>query len=84
MGLTINQMRGLISEVYSGKKWAAKVAHMDDGQVIAIYNDFLKKGKFEKKPGKRPLRPKKEKPVTTTDYTKYSSRQISIFDEGVR
>lgn len=84
MSLTINQMRNMVAGVYMGKKWAVKVAHMDDGQVIAIYNDFLKKGKFEKKRGKRPLRSGKEKPVMTTDYTKYSGKQITIFDEGVK
>ena len=89
-GVTINQMRAMISGVYNGKKWAAKVAHMPDGQVIAIYQDFLRTGKFEKK-GKRPLRPKKKEKhetVAKTDYVGYSNgigsaRQLSFFDEGV-
>lgn len=80
--MTVNQMREAISKVYSGRKWKARVAHMDDGQVLAIYQDFMRKGKFDIcRNQKPPIRPKKEKPKQITHYEAYSGEQISIFDQ---
>lgn len=78
--MTVNQMREAISQVYSGRKWKARVAHMDDGQVLAIYQDFMRKGKFDIcRNHKAPLRPKKEKPQREiTHYEAYSGKQITI------
>lgn len=80
--MTINQMREAVAQAYSGRKWKTKVARMDDGQILAIYQDFQRKGKFDichnQKP---PLRPEKEKPREINHYEAYSGKQISIFDQ---
>lgn len=44
----INVMRRDISKVYDGPNWTAKVKHMPDGQVFAIWNKFCDEGKFKK------------------------------------
>ena len=86
--MTVNQMREAIASVYSGRKWKVKVAHMDDGQVLAIYQDFMRKGKFDVERGhKAPVRPKKKEKYKNTypertPYETYSGKQISIFDEA--
>lgn len=77
--MTVNQMREAISKVYSGRKWKSKVARMDDGQVLAIYQDFMRKGLFDRKPNyKAPLRPKKEASKEIMHYEAYSGVQISM------
>ena len=43
---TIDVMRRDISKVYDGPNWKAKVKHMPDGQVFAIWNKFCDEGKF--------------------------------------
>jgi hypothetical protein len=44
----IDVMRRDISKVYDGPNWKAKVKHMPDGQVFAIWNKFCDEGKFKK------------------------------------
>ena len=46
---TIDVMRRDISKVYDGPSWKAKVKHMPDGQVFAIWNKFCDEGKFKSK-----------------------------------
>lgn len=46
--MTVSQMRSVISRVYDTSSWRAKVEHMSDDQVIAIYYSFAEKGKLEK------------------------------------
>ncbi len=84
--MTINEMRERIAAVYSGHKWKVKVQRMDEGQVIAVFNDFLARGKFDRPANQKvPQRPpKKEKPRARTPYEQYSGKQISIFDETGR
>ena len=41
------QMRGAVISVYPGQKWKHKVAAMSDAQVVAIYHEFLRKGKIK-------------------------------------
>lgn len=43
----IDVMRRDISKVYDGANWKAKVKHMPDGQVFAIWNKFCDEGKFK-------------------------------------
>lgn len=80
--MTVNQMRDAISKVYSGRKWKVKVARMDDGQVLAIYQDFMRKGKFDICHNQNaPLRPNKnDKPRQKVSYEAYSGEQIGLFD----
>ena len=42
--MSIDEMKGVISSVYTGPKWKDKVACMDDGQVVAVYRNFLARG----------------------------------------
>ena len=43
----IDVMRRDISKVYDNPTWRAKVKHMPDGQVFAIWNKFCDEGKFK-------------------------------------
>lgn len=48
--MTVSQMRNAIIKVYTGSKtWKKRVEKMHDEQVIAIYYDFEKKGRFKEK-----------------------------------
>ena len=38
MSMTIQQMRAEVARLYPGLGWKQKVAHMPDGQILAIYN----------------------------------------------
>lgn len=44
--MTVSEMRELVSSVYAGQKWKDRVKYMSDDQVIAIYWQFVKKGKL--------------------------------------
>lgn len=44
--MSVEQMRAYVIKVYDNKTWRDKVARMRDGQIIAIYNSFLEKGKL--------------------------------------
>ena len=44
--MTVSDMRELISSVYAGQKWKDRVRNMSEDQVIAIYWQFVKKGKL--------------------------------------
>lgn len=45
--MTVDQMRKEICKIYPNKTWEEKVYRMYDDQVIAIYHNFEKTGKFE-------------------------------------
>lgn len=48
MTITIEQKRAAVAALYPGKGWKEKVAHMHDGQILAIYNrQVLEKGNRE-------------------------------------
>lgn len=47
--MSVEQMRAELSNVYPSSKWILKVKRMPDAQVIAMYNSFLSRGKFNKK-----------------------------------
>lgn len=74
--MTTLQMRNLIAGVYNSKSWKDKVAKMSDGQVFAIYNDFLAKGKFNK-PRSAARKPAVKETPKQCGYT----TQLSFFDE---
>lgn len=81
--MTVNQMREAIAGVYRGQKWKTRVARMDDGQVIAVFSDFMARGHFDRpKNQKAPLRPKRVKPREGAHYEQYYGKQMSIFDES--
>lgn len=46
-----DEMRGIISSVYTGEEWRRKVARMDDCQVVAVYHSFLVRGLIGKTVG---------------------------------
>ncbi len=62
--MDINQMRIDICKVYDSANWNAKVAHMPDNQVIAIYHKFKSQN----------FKPKKELPG------EISCEQLNMFD----
>lgn len=42
--MTIPEMKGVLQSVYLGPEWKRKVAIMDDGQVVAVFNSFQARG----------------------------------------
>lgn len=67
--MTVAQMREHISKVYDGPGWKERVYyHMPDSQVIAIYNNFLKRDIFRKRKSK-----------TRSRESEY--RQLNLFDD---
>lgn len=44
--MTTDEMRNLVASVYPGQKWKDKVMNMSDNQVVAIYWQFVQKGKL--------------------------------------
>lgn len=44
--MNLETMKSKIISVYNNQKWRDRVEHMDSHQVIAIYMDFEKRGKF--------------------------------------
>lgn len=76
------QMREAIAAVYSGRKWKLRVARMDETQVFAVYQDFLRKGKFDKKPNQSPsVRPSRKEKHEERQFKAYTGIQLSFFDE---
>ena len=59
--MTISQMRVAITEVYPGPTWERKVANMPDDQVVAIYYEFLRQGRFHSR-SKARLEKKQDSP----------------------
>lgn len=60
--MTVREMRDYILSMYPGERWAYKVAHMDDNQVMAVYFSMKKKGQ-------QPIKEnKKEKQLSIFDY----------------
>ena len=45
--MTNEQIRASVISVYPGQKWKHKVASMSDAQVVAIYHEFMRKGKIK-------------------------------------
>ncbi|MCX7817552.1 MAG: hypothetical protein N2317_08625 [Syntrophales bacterium] len=45
--MSVAQMRNAIVKVYPGEKWKQKVLKMSDGQVIAVYHNFLSSKKLK-------------------------------------
>lgn len=80
--MTPNQMREAVAAVYAGRKWKAKVAKMDDQQVFAVYQDFSRRGKFDKKAKqKAPVRPSRKDKHEERQFKQYTGIQLSLFDE---
>lgn len=46
--MQVDDMREKIASVYPGAGWKWKVRHMPEKQVMAVYFDFLKRGRFDK------------------------------------
>lgn len=44
--MTVEQMRAAIAGCYKGASWKNRCRKMSDGQVVAIYYNFLETGKF--------------------------------------
>lgn len=42
--MSVANMRDIIRKVYNTDTWRYKVDHMKDGQVIAVYYSFLRRG----------------------------------------
>ena len=74
--MTIEQMTSEILKVYPGDAWKYKVARMHDNQIIAVYYNFLSKGKFDKpkKLTKRTI------PPVFNGYTYQEYEQLSFDD----
>ena len=55
--MNIGVMRRLVRDAYPGERWKSDVETMPDERIIAIYNSFVNRGKFNKKPEivKRPV-----------------------------
>ena len=51
--MSVAQMREALSKVYPSTKWILKCKNMPDAQVIAMFNSFLSRGQFNKKPKTR-------------------------------
>lgn len=64
----INQMRKEIAKVYPGPKWKKRVENMPENQVLAVYNSFLKEGRFNKPPVKNPAPQSYYKQLTFDDF----------------
>ena len=63
----VENFRTAISSAYPGDRWHERVKCMDDRQVIAIYNHFLRDGVFNK--------------VRTPKKTSGGYRQQSLFED---
>lgn len=78
--MTVDQMRYDISKIYPGVKWKRKVDKMSDNQVIAVYYNFERSGKFIKLHRVKPDEPTKKKQSDKPEFKQPSGEQISIFD----
>ena len=67
--MRVIDMKEALFHVYNTESWKNKVEDMPDDQVIAIYYNFLKRGKFSPAP-------KKEEPVCTVE----TYEQLSFLD----
>ena len=65
----LETMRLAISEVYPGIGWKVRCSKMPANQVVAIYNSFMRSGRFEKS---------KPKP----DKDGFIYKQMTMFDYG--
>lgn len=54
--MTIEMMRSMVSDAYPAESWKNRVKNMKDNQVAAVYFNFLRSGRFEKKPEKTQYR----------------------------
>jgi hypothetical protein len=73
-------MRAAISDVYSGKKWQRKVEKMHDDQVVAVYNNFLRTGKFEQRePEKHDKKKSRESHSEVPSFDSWTGEQLTIF-----
>lgn len=74
--MNIEVMRRLVRDAYPGEKWQNNVETMSNEQVIAIYHNFVSRGKFNKKPEiiKPPVIKK------PTDKQEPEWVQMSVFD----
>lgn len=68
----VSEMRRAISRVYASKSWKEKVRDMPDYQVIAIYYDFSKRDKLNKKP----INKKVAEQITIDEYTKRKKKRL--------
>ena len=80
---TIDVMRRDIAKVYDGPNWKAKVKHMPDGQVFAIWNKFCDEGKFKSKTSRKTIHTLEDKikekrvdPVVV--FENYSCEQLAF------
>jgi len=78
--MSVNQMRAAIADVYSGKKWQRKVEKMHDDQVVAVYNNFLRTGKFEQREiEKRDKKKSRESHREVPSFDSWNGEQLSLF-----
>lgn len=77
--MSVTQMRDAITRVYSGPKWKRKVANMDDSQVIAIYNKFLREGKFDQDDDPHRGKDKRGSHKKASSFESYTGEQLSMF-----
>lgn len=72
-GPEIERMAEDISKVYPGEGWKRKVHDMGSAQIVAIHNNFKKRGYFN---GNRPLTREERKKKKSKDI----KGQINMFD----
>lgn len=83
--MTVERMRAAILKVYPNITWKEKVFRMRDNQVIAIYYNFLERGKFMEKPKKVEYKEETPAAVETNlwelngDDNRFSGDQLSLF-----
>lgn len=78
---SVEDMRYAVMNVYPGHKWSNKVRDMSDNQIIAVYYDFLHRGKFDKKTKKSNDDYSKKKHFNKKDY---SYEQLTIYGDWER
>lgn len=42
-----NTMRDWVKSAYPGENWSNKVKKMPDSQIVALYNNLVKRGKIK-------------------------------------
>lgn len=68
MTMDVEKMRSALIELYTGPNWKLKVQGMPDRQVIAIYKDMERKGRFKQKNKRKKREPKKQTAIQITIY----------------
>lgn len=78
--MTVHEMRREISEVYPGEGWKNKVSKMPEDQVMAVYFNFLEKGRFSKVDKKQQQEENNKASVKATGalFTPYVGTQLKF------